>query len=134
MNTTETFTEGQTLYWRRYPKAKFKFIKINKDNSVQMSGGEPGYSSGRDAVTDEIQTFPFDGLEQVNHWAIHNVYVEITVAELAKQFDLKESAVRKFVTDKPDVFKRLSHGKYEVRDPKSDRAHAQSKANQEDNQ
>ena len=132
MNTIETFTKGQTLYWRRYPKAKFRFIKMNKDGSVQMAGGESGYNSGRDAVIDEIQTCPFDGLEQINHWAMHNVYVEITVPELAKQFDLKESAVRKFVTNKPDVFKRLNHNKYEVRDAESDRAHARSKTNQGD--
>lgn len=42
----------------------------------------------------------------------------------AERFGLTDAVVRKFVTDRPDVFKRVAHGKYEVRDADADRAFA----------
>lgn len=120
----ETFKKGEVLYWRVAPKAKFKFVKMNSDGSVQMVGGENGYSMGRDAKIADVSTIPFDGVEQVRYWATQNVYTEVTVGELAERFGLTDAVVRKFVIDKPDVFKRVGHGKYEVRDAEADRQHA----------
>ena len=120
----ESFVKGQTLYWRVAPKGKFRFVKMNPDGSVQMVGGENGYSMGRDARLTDVSTAPFDGVEQVRYWATKNVYAEVTVGELAERFGLTDAVVRKFVTDRPDVFKRVGHGKYEVRDAEADRAYA----------
>jgi len=120
----ETFTKGEALYWRLAPKAKFKFVKMNPDGSVQMVGGENGYSMGRDAKTNDVSKVPFEGTEQIGFWAKQNLYAEVTVGELAERFGLTDAVVRKFVTDRPDVFKRVAHGKYEVRDAEADRAFA----------
>jgi hypothetical protein len=122
----ETFVKGQTLYWRVAPKGNFRFVKMNADGSVQMVGGENGYSMGRDARLADVSTVPFDGVEQVRYWATLNVYAEVTVAGLAEQFGLTDAIVRKYVTERPDVFKRVGHGKYEVRDAEADRAYARS--------
>ena len=117
----KTFVKGDTLYWRKEPKAKFKFVKMNKDGSVGLFGGEPGYGMYRDARVDDVSEHPFEGLDQLLHWAGNNLFAEITVPELAALFTLNEPAVRKYVTGRPDVFRRVGHGKYEIRDPKADR-------------
>jgi len=128
MNETmeRTFTKGEILYWRIAPKAKFKFLKLNKDGSVQMVGGENGYSMGRDAKIEDVSTVPFDGVEQIRYWATKNIFAEVTVNELAEKFGLTVAVVRKYVTDRPDAFRRIGHGKYEVRDAEEDRRSARA--------
>jgi hypothetical protein len=123
----ETFTKGETLYWQVAPKAKFRFVKMNPDGSVQMVGGENGYSMGRDARVSDVSKVPFEGTERIGYWATKNLYAEVVVKDLAERFGLTEAVVRKFVTDRPDVFKRVAHGKYEVRDAEADRAFARDR-------
>lgn len=123
----KTFTKGEILYWRIEPKAKFKFVKMNKDGSVQMVGGESGYSIGRDAYLRDVSTVPFDGVEQIRYWATKNIFTEVTVNELAEKFGLTVAVVRKYVTDRPDVFRRIGHGRYEVRDAEEDRRSARTR-------
>lgn len=112
-----TFTKGETVYWAKEPKARFVFVKVNGDGSYQIVGGEDGYSSGRDALAKEVSVVPFEGTDQLLHFAKleTNFAIEVTVALLAERFTLPMSTVGKFVRDNPQLFRKIGHGKYEVR-------------------
>lgn len=112
-----TFTKGETVYWAKEPKARFVFVKVNGDGSYQIVGGEDGYSSGRDALAKEVSEVPFEGTDQLLHFAKQetNFAIEVTVVLLAERFTLPMSTVGKFVRDNPQLFRKIGHGKYEVR-------------------
>lgn len=112
-----TFTRGDTVYWAKEPKGRFVFVKVNGDGSFQIVGGEDGYSSGRDAIPEQVSVVPFEGTDQLLHFAKQeaNFAVEVTVGFLAERFTLPTSTVGKFVRDNPQLFRKIGHGKYEVR-------------------
>jgi hypothetical protein len=122
---TTTYTDGQTLYWSRYPSARFTYRGINADGSVALYGGEKGYGSYRDARPDEVRTQPLEGADQVLHYASTNIFAHVTTSQLAEMFDLKDSAVRKVIADNPHIFRRIARGTYEIRDAEADRSAAQ---------
>lgn len=112
-----TFTRGETVYWAKQPKARFVFVKVNGDGSYQIVGGEDGYSSGRDALAKEVSVVPFEGTDQLLHYSKQeaNFAQEVTVAMLTERFGLPMSTVGKFVRENPHLFRKIGHGKYEVR-------------------
>jgi hypothetical protein len=114
---TMTFNRGDTVYWEKEPKGRFVFVKVNGDGSFQIVGGEDGYSSGRDALAEQVSVVPFEGTDQLLHFAKQetNFALEVTVGLLGERFNLPISTVGKFVRDNPQLFRKIGHGKYEVR-------------------
>ena len=112
-----THSRGDAVYWAKEPKGRFVFIGVNKDGSFHIYGGEAGYASGRDALPKDVSTVPFEGTDQLLFYAKQeaNFAVEVTVALLAEKFNLPTSTVGKFVRDNPHLFRKVGHGKYEVR-------------------
>lgn len=112
-----TFNRGDTVYWRKEPKGRFVFVGVNKDGSYQIVGGEEGYRSGRDAHPADVSLVPFEGTDQLVFYAKQeaNFAQEVTVQMLAERFLLPTSTVSKFVRDNPHLFRKVGHGKYEVR-------------------
>ena len=118
---TTTFQDGQTLYWTRYPAARFTFRHINPDGSIALFGGEKGSGAYRDARPEDIRLHPLEGTDQIIYWAQQHLFEHTSPAQLADLFGLKEPQVRKVIGDRPDIFRRISRGVYEVRDPEADR-------------
>lgn len=112
-----TFKRGDTVYWRKEPKGRFVFVGVNKDGSYHIVGGEAGYSSGRNALAEHVSVVPFEGTDQLEFFAKQeaNFAQEVTVAMLAERFTLPTSTVGKFVRENPHLFRKIGHGKYEVR-------------------
>lgn len=119
---TTQFETGQTVYWTRIPAGRFTVRHINPDGSVSLFGGEQGYQSYRDARPDEIALTPMTGIEQITHYASTHLFEQVTAPELADRFGLTVSAVRRYITDHPDIFRRIGHGVYEIRDADADRS------------
>jgi hypothetical protein len=115
--TTVTFTRGDTVYWAKEPKGRFTFVGVNRDGSYHIVGGEDGYRSGRDALPEQVAVVPFEGTDQLLYYAKQeaNFAVEVTVGFLAEKFNLPTSTVGKFVRENPHLFRKIGHGKYEVR-------------------
>ena len=115
--TMDKPTRGETVYWAKEPKGKFRFVGINRDGSWHIVGGEPGYSSGRNALVDDVRLTPIQGTEQIGHWAKREdtFAAETTVAEMVERFGLPASTVSKFVRENPQLFRKIGHGRYEVR-------------------
>lgn len=113
---------GDVVYHRTMPKAKFEFVKWNADGSAQVWGGERGYASYRDFRVGDITRWPTAGDELVLAWAEANLHVLTSVDDLAETLEMPVAAVRKVVTARPDVFRRVKRGWYETRDPRADRA------------
>lgn len=120
--STPDYERGDVVYHRRMPKAKFEFIKWNADGSAQVWGGERGYAAYRDFRPADISRYPSGGDEALMAWAEANLNVETSVEVLADLLDMAPAAVRRTVTARPDVFRRVRRGVYQTRDPKADRA------------
>lgn len=120
--STPDLSLGDVVYHRAMPKAKFHFVKWNADGSAQVWGGERGYAAYRDFRTEDITRFPSSGDEAVLAWAEANLHVETSVEALADLLEMGHAAVRRTVTARPDVFRRVRRGVYETRNPKADRA------------
>jgi hypothetical protein len=112
-----THSKGDIVYWAKEPKGRFVFIGVNRDGSFHIYGGEAGYASGRDAIAEHVSTMPFEGTDQLAYFSRQetNFAVEVTVAELAERFNLPTSTVGKFVRENPHLFRKIGHGRYEVR-------------------
>lgn len=112
-----THSRGDAVYWAKEPKGRFVFIGVNKDGSFHIYGGEAGYASGRDALPEDVSTVPFEGTDQLAFFSKQeaNFALEVTVAELAERFNLPTSTVGKFVRENPHLFRKIGHGRYEVR-------------------
>lgn len=59
--------------------------------------------------------------ELIDDWCRNNVFAEVTLAELAEIGGCSRGFARKKTIDRPDVFRRISHTKFEIRDPEEDR-------------
>jgi hypothetical protein len=57
-------------------------------------------------------------------WCANNVFGEVTIPLLVEVSGLSAPSVRKFISDRVDLFRKLKRGVWEVRDPKADRASA----------
>lgn len=57
----------------------------------------------------------------IDEWCANNVFAEVTIAELAEIGNCSRGFARKKTIDRPDVFRRISHTTYEIRDPQEDR-------------
>jgi len=57
----------------------------------------------------------------IDRWCADNVFAEVTIAQLAEIGGCSGGFVRKKIAQRPDVFRRISHKTYEIRDPQADR-------------
>lgn len=62
-----------------------------------------------------------DQYEAILRWCRNHIFEEVTLADLEGLSGLSIASVRKFVGERPDIFRRLRRGVWEVRDPQADR-------------
>ena len=62
-----------------------------------------------------------DQYESIVRWCSNHIFEEVTLADLERVSGLSVASVRKFIGERPDLFRRLRRGVWEVRDPKADR-------------
>lgn len=113
--------EGDLLYHQSVPRAKFKFVKWNRDGSAQVWGGEIGHPAYRDFHVDQLSRVPSDDMELIFAYAKRNLFVETSIDALAEQCGVSRANARKAVQGRPDIFRRKSSRVYEIRDPLADR-------------
>lgn len=57
----------------------------------------------------------------VMKWATENVGTQITLEKLIETGGIAYSMAKKITEDRPDVFRKIKRGLFEIRDPKADR-------------
>ncbi len=62
-----------------------------------------------------------DQYQSIVRWCGNNVFEEVTIADLETVSGLSAPSIRRFITDRPDLFRKLRRGVYEIRDPDADR-------------
>ena len=62
-----------------------------------------------------------DQYETIVGWCETNVFEETTINDLVELSGLSSPSVRKFISERPDLFRKLRRGVWEVRDPQADR-------------
>ena len=62
-----------------------------------------------------------DKQAKVIAWAAANVGEKIELAKLMEIGDVAYSMAKKITEDRPDIFRKLKRGQFEVRDPEADR-------------
>lgn len=50
-----------------------------------------------------------------------NVFESVTVNDLEEVCGLSIPTIRKFIADRPDIFRKIQRGVWEIRDPEADR-------------
>jgi hypothetical protein len=62
-----------------------------------------------------------DQYESIVKWCRGRVFEEVTIADLESVSGLSAPSVRKFIGERPDIFRKLRRGVWEIRDPEADR-------------
>jgi hypothetical protein len=66
-------------------------------------------------------------LDSVLKWASCNIGKQVTLQTLIEESDIAYSMAKKITEDRPDVFRKVKRGIFEIRDPKADRDADKSK-------
>lgn len=70
-------------------------------------------------------------IDSVVKWAASNVGKQITLQALIQESDIAYSMAKKITEDRPDIFRKVKRGQFEIRDPKADREADKSKESNE---
>lgn len=62
-----------------------------------------------------------DYRSMIERWCRDRLFEEVSVGQVAEVGCVSPSTARKFIEDRPDLFKRLGRSTWEVRDPRADR-------------
>lgn len=62
-----------------------------------------------------------DKYEAILRWCSENVFAETSCEQIAQIGSISYPTALKFIKDRPDIFRKSGHGRYEVRDPQADR-------------
>jgi hypothetical protein len=62
-----------------------------------------------------------DRTDTLTAWAQANVFAVLTVKEIAAAAGVSRKTVRRYIADRPDIFRKSDGRTYEVRDPNADR-------------
>lgn len=68
-----------------------------------------------------------DKKDKAMRWCQEHLFEEVTVKQIAEIGGLGESSARTLITSRPDVFRKLGRGVYEIRDPQADRGRVAKK-------
>lgn len=74
-----------------------------------------------DAAAEDKKLSRADKQARALKWASENVGKEVTIETLMQECDVAYSMAKKLTQDRPDVFRNVKRGKYQIRDPKADR-------------
>jgi len=77
----------------------FGFVQVEPDKKVRRS----------------------DKYGTIYSWCQENVFAQVTAAEIAELGEISYPTALKLIADRPDLFRKIKRGLYEVRDPKADR-------------
>lgn len=62
-----------------------------------------------------------DQYQRITEWCEQNVFAEVTINDLVEMSGLSPISVRNFIKDRPQMFRKLRRGVWEVRDHLADR-------------
>ena len=69
-----------------------------------------------------------DKYSAIQEWCKENVSAHTSPKELAEIGEISYPTALKYISDHPDVFWKIGHGAYEVRDPEQDRKDARKQS------
>lgn len=62
-----------------------------------------------------------DKYQSIVDWTQEHVFEQVTAQEIMAVGEISYPTALKFITDRPDLFRKIKRGLYELRDPKADR-------------
>lgn len=79
-----------------------------------------------DAVPEEAQIFGkrqkrTDKYQSIIDWTKDHLFEQVTANTIMEVGEISYPTALKFIGDRPDLFRKLKRGLYEVRDPQADR-------------
>lgn len=72
-----------------------------------------------------------DKYDKLMKWCDENVLAQVTPNELAEVGEISYQTALKYIADNPNNFRKVTRGRYEIRDPKSDRQAEKKKVEEE---
>lgn len=65
-----------------------------------------------------------DKYEAIVEWSQEHLFEQVTPQDVMSVGEISYPTALKFISDRPDIFRRVKRGLYEIRDPKADRKNA----------
>jgi hypothetical protein len=81
----------------------------------------PDYVDDSTITTYERRMTRAEKIDATMKWAADRVGDTVTAEDLAKNCNIAYSMAKKLIDDRPDVFRKVKRGSFEIRDPKADR-------------
>lgn len=76
---------------------------------------------GVDQVEPEKKVKRSDKYDAIFSWCQDNVFAQVSPNEIAELGEISYPTALKLVNDRPDIFRKIKRGLFEIRDPKADR-------------
>lgn len=76
---------------------------------------------GVEQIEPDKKTRRSDKYGAIHAWCQENVFAQVSAAEIAEIGEISYPTALKLIGDRPDLFRKIKRGLYEVRDPKADR-------------
>jgi hypothetical protein len=70
---------------------------------------------------DEKRVKRVDKYQSIIDWTQQHLFEQVTAQEVMTVGEISYPTALKFITDRPDLFRKIKRGLYELRDPKADR-------------
>jgi hypothetical protein len=81
----------------------------------------PQFADNSDIAPAEKKMTRAEKVSSVINWAAENVGEAVTLEKLMETHSIAYSMAKKITEDRPDVFRKVKRGNFEIRDPKADR-------------
>lgn len=81
----------------------------------------PAFADDSEIAPAEKKMTRAEKVSSVIAWAADNVGESITLEKLMETHSIAYSMAKKITEDRPDVFRKVKRGHFEIRDPKADR-------------
>ena len=109
----DAMIEHGTPNWIAYvPASVRRQITVDRMNELREQHAQRSANVANKSTTKH---------DLIDEWCANNIFAEVTLAELAVIGGCSRAFARKKTIDRPDVFRRISHTTYEIRDPQADR-------------
>lgn len=76
---------------------------------------------GVDQVEPEKKVKRSDKYDAIFSWCRENIFAQVSPQQVAELGEISYPTALKLVNDRPDIFRKIKRGLFEVRDPKADR-------------
>lgn len=106
----------QSTYGTMKPAAAMSLYMVRQDIAKEILA-----EFGVDDAFDSASKKRSDKYSTIQAWCKENVLAQVSAKQVAEVGEISYPTALKYISNHPDVFWKIGHGTYEIRDPVEDR-------------